>query len=713
MAVEAPGCRSVTMDRTAPGRLGDREHEIVKYLKLLDEPERGASVPDIWRAVTAETGDGVTRQAYYKLVNRLVAVGKLEEAAGGGDADGRRYRVVPYLTAENAVTLDDVYELLDQLAPSEAIARVVDAREYYQDRRRTTLREAAEALLEEDPRDLVVRYVEARAAALDADLAMLDEADLRDRELEARINTQVRDLRSFAYRYLGLSQAAIDIRSTDPPVLSLDPARLRAEVATRVFGERCIELVTVADDADDASLTVAGSDGSTHASVMQVATAKAFEADVGNQVVTFNNSVARVRTAPILGDRYPVPYYSVPPARSALDDPGNRGMVLAPFMFRYLNESEYEHMAKCATDVVQWRADREVFLGTARTLGRGDLLPRPRVHIRDGTITPQEREFGHYSRLDEYGEMVREGIAISRKILERIIAAPGSPPVFGGAVKATQTRFFSSVLNWYIAKGSRSGGRDPIDPNWDTTRAAHIADNEAMSYLLSSLTEGVQRGRFYVTFAVMRPFHTLTEFYSVPKTADYDWVAHFDDKRARDVDEYARNQASDPPYLMTVSDVADEDFVYLCERADYVSFYIGHTAAEPPPIAPRYEFLESLRGMTEAVSRERVDRNKRLIARAIHTTGLTPDREHNFLSKKSIVRIIPFVVYDAHEKCKALGKKVESELRSAVISNLQAIRNARGLRPSDVQFMPLPIRRFVERYARALRDIADDDTEAR
>ena len=124
------------------------------------------------------------------------------------------------------------------------------------------------------------------------------------------------------------------------------------------------------------------------------------------------------------------PYYSVPMTRSALDDRSNRGMVLAPFMFRYLSESEYEHMAKCATDVVQWRADEIVFLGPARSLHDGTLLPRPTVHFRDGTITPQEREFNHYQRPNEYGDMVREGIAHSRHVLES--SSSGKAPVFAG-----------------------------------------------------------------------------------------------------------------------------------------------------------------------------------------------------------------------------------------------------------------------------------------
>ena len=72
------------------------------------------------------------------------------------------------------------------------------------------------------------------------------------------------------------------------------------------------------------------------------------------------------------------PYHSVPASRSAIDDPANKGMVMAPFMYRYLSESEYEHMTKCATDVVQWRVDKAVFLGEARAVGAGGRSSRPR-----------------------------------------------------------------------------------------------------------------------------------------------------------------------------------------------------------------------------------------------------------------------------------------------------------------------------------------------
>lgn len=692
----------------------DRERAIFNFVRR--HGDGGVTVREIYEQVSAELADTVTIQAYYKIVDRMDAGAKLQPVdEGDEDSDGtRRYKVAPYLHAENALTLDDVYALLEELEPSDAIARVVDAREYFEERRHDTLARAAEALLEEDPRALVKRFILARARELAADLDMLD-GELNERELETRVMAELREFRHIVYRSLGLSRAAVDVPGMvgHGSRLTLDEHVVERELALRIFGKAAIELVDVndVDDPDEWNRTVvAGSDGSTHASVLQIGTARAFTDDVGNEVVTFNNSVAYLDLgAASLPESKP--YYSVPMSRSAIDDRTNRGMVMAPFMYRYLSESEYEHTAKCATDVVQWRADGAVFLGRARALGTGDLLPKPKVHIRDGTITPQEREYNHYQRDDEYGDMVREGIAHSRLILDRVISAP-SPAVFAGAVKSTQSRFFATILNWYIARGSRERLGEPLDPTWDMTRAAHIPDNEAMSFLLATLVERRAKGQYYVSFQVMRPFHSLTEYFAQPPSDDpVYWLDFFRQKRDDEIRRYDARQDPHTPYLATVPDLEDENFVFMAMLADYVAFYIGHTGADPPPVAPRYEFLESLRRMTPAQASERVARNVRLLTAAIDRSGFSADREHNFLSRKTLVKIIPWVIYEAHEKCKALGRQLDTELRSIVIQNLQAIRHARDLDPKDVQFLPLSIRRFVERYRKALDDEANEGDE--
>ena len=65
------------------------------------------------------------------------------------------------------------------------------------------------------------------------------------------------------------------------------------------------------------------------------------------------------------------------------------------------------------------------------------------------------------------------------------------------------------------------------------------------------------------------------------------------------------------------------------------------------------------------------------------------------MTKKFLIKMVPFVTFDAHEKCKAIGRQLESELRSIAVANLQALKNLRNLKLSDVQFVPLSIRRFI------------------
>lgn len=303
----------------------------------------------------------------------------------------------------------------------------------------------------------------------------------------------------------------------------------------------------------------------------------------------------------------------------------------------------------------------------------------------------------------------RDRVVRDPHVLDRVRSAP-APIVFAGAVKTTQARLFASLLNWYISRGSSASHGQPLDPGWDLTRAAHIADNEAMSLLLSTLNGRHGPGQRFVTFQVMRPFHSLTEYYfRGPARHDArSWVEFFRAKQRREVDDYEAGIVPDRPWLTQFSDLEDEDYVYMCGHADYVSFYVGHTAGDPAPVAPRYEFLESLREKTHDDAAERVARNVRLLVGALDRTGLSLDRDHNFMSRKELVKIIPAVVFNAHEMCKALGRQLDSELRSIILANLQGIRRAKHLGPEEARFLPISIRRYVERYRRALERPDDD-----
>ena len=693
----------------------EREQAIFRYLRDIDRAV-GATVRELHEHLTVmgsaaqggEVRDTVTVQAYHKLVTRLVLDGRLVEVGDPG-ADAQRYALAPALHADTALTLDDIDQIAFELKPTEAIAALIDAREYVGANRNTVLRRAAVALQKVPPRDLVRDMI---LSKVDLYNAHVDEwhAHGGDDERHRRLLKAARaDLEIICYRWFGLSADAVRVppassvssSGTGAVAVTCDPGRLASELSLRVFGDTVIQHVAVANRSapeDWSNVVVAGSDGSTYSSVMSIDTAKAFVDDGGSEVVTFNNSIVYLHMEGLNRERHASRVYSVPITRSAIDSPTNAGMVMAPFMYRELADGEYEHMAKCATNVVQWRADERVFIGDAPALGGdGRRLPAPRVHLRDGTVTLQEREVNHYQRNDAYGDMVRAGVLLSYQILKHI-KSRRQPPVFAGAVKGSQLHLFATIINWFIAHGHPASGVPPVDPGWDVSRAAMLADNEAVTMLLATLAAGRGDG-YFCTFAVSRPFHALTDMareyaHEMPDI----WV---DKLRDRQNDHLGKPMMDS--YWKTVDVIEDDPYVRMCEEADYVMFYIGHTAGDPLPLAPRYEFLESLRPAGADAADARVRRNVELLVAALDHTKFTPDSDHNFLTGKRLVKIVPSVVYRAHEYCKALGRRLETELKSMIVANLHRLGLARRANDDAVSLRPLTAQRFFEREAR-LRD---------
>lgn len=695
--------------------VAEREQAIIRYLRNLEDPGIGATVPQIHRALTERgtelpslegpTRDTVSLPVYYKIVKRLTATGQLDERQAA-TTDGVRYVLADRLHADTALTLADIDEMTHALRPTEVIARLVDAREYARGKHET-LFEAATALRGVDPRQLVEDLILDMVNAYNADVDISTGDDATDAGHRQRIQKQRRDLDVFCYAHLGLTRQAIKI-PTSAAVLNARSSgqhidvhiqALHAEIERRIYGETAITRIDpkkAATDVDWSNATVSGSDGSTYSSIMQIDTASKFFDAAGSEVITFNNSVVYLEL-PKGGKRPRTPLYSVPLTRSAIDNPMNGGMVMAPFMYRSegLTDSAYEHMAKCATDVVQWRADERVFTGHGKSLGAGEELPTPRVHFRDGTVTLQERWSNHYQFADSYGATVREGVRLSHDIL-RHIRDRRNPPVFAGAVKSSQLTLFATIINWFIRHGHPASGIAPIDRGWDMSRGSMLSDNELMSYLLGAI-EPQRNGGFFVSFVVARPFYALTDLY---RQCEADDPTFWTDMFRRRRESHLHDETIES-YWKTIEDVDDDPYVRMLHYADYALFYIGHSSGDPGPLAPRYEFMESLRPLPEREAAQRIQRNVEMIVAALDHVGFSLDQDHNFLSKKILVKIIPSVVYTAHENCKALGRMLERELKSMVVDNLKRLRGARAEHTDRVTFLPDSVQAFFKRWANA------------
>lgn len=730
--------------RDAVGALSsaDREVHIINFLRGLagrKEERKDASVTEIWEAMRELYGETITRPAYYKVLEAMEAAGKIEKVTQHGTA---RYAVVETMHATNRVTLDDVYEMLGTFErTTDVMARAVEAQRYLLQHRDTVLAKAAEALAREPAVDLFLRWIDHQVHVLRKNLEAFrhieeggpleGKAPLADVSLDRRLQNQVKALRDLVYRYLSLPREAIDIPHWDgihglklQGDIIYTREAVREHLRRRVFGVGAQEAVLgfvelqaneIAEAKQD--LLVAGSDGSFHAGTLQIGSAQRYIEDE-SFVVTFNNSVAYVRSSERLtrvrGAKKFI--HSAPFRQDKLDDPTYKGMVMAPFMFPDLSAAEYEHMTRTATDVVQMRVDDEVTSGTARDLVTGELIRQPRVHIRDGTVTPQSRGYNQYTASNAYGEIVREGILRSKNILERIAATNDPPYIYAGAVKTTQIKLFSRLLNWYISIGSKdSNGGRALDADWEIGHADFVSDVDAMTLLLSALPKPKGKHGFWVSCVVVRQFASLAEFFDT-KLGSQSWFEVLNHRRERQLASFEMTPSyAFMSYDATLSDrqLKSDPYLYMLEHADYASFYVGHTAGDPPPKIPRYEFMCSLRENgafgDPNHARQYVQDVVREIATALQICGFTPDKDHNYLSRLSLVKSVISVIYRAHELAKHLGAKLESEFRSSVVAKLAQYKN---LPPDEVDVTPISLKRYIERFIRARGKLGGpDDTE--
>lgn len=699
---------------TTPIPVHEREVAIVAYLR--DAPTDQRTIRHVWEALRRpESNGGIADEAavstYHRTVAKLVRRGQLEEDVAAADGSAQ-YRVAENLSPLNTFTLTDLETVLwEESSPPEALARYLDAVDYYETRADDVLGKAAEGLRNEDPRELILEMLRDEVEHVKEDVADLRDPDAAEPHHRKRAEMHLHSLARFVYGELGLSAKVWDIPSMDDLVrgASPDPPSWNVvgnELAQHVYGDRFLEVAQVPVAAANASrMVIAGSDGSSHAGFVRGLPASAYVEDEGRLILTFNNSVAYVHLPEDYPRRIDFPYHGVPMTRSALEDPHNRGMIISRPWFRELSDSEFEHMKKAALDVVQFRVDERIVKGAARAYGtnaaRGGsgLLPKPNVLIRDGTVTPQEREFQHYTDPSAYGDVVREGIALSYSILKAV--ADSERLVFAGAVKSTQLRTFSRIINWYIKRGSRRHFGQPIDPAWDVARASLVTDSVAVTRLLRSLP-AVPSGTYHRTCVIVRSFPSMvTALFRLRKQTDDEWLNFFEDKRRVQVEERRRHGGA--PSVLDAVDLEDNEYVRMVQEADYGMFYFGRPGGDPQITFPRFEFMDSLRRRSPEEKAPRVLRTVELIMIGIHLTKWHLDKDHGFMSLRKLPRLVPFVVYEAHEKCKVLGHKLEAELRQAIAMRLSEIKGLRGLPVPKVDIDPVPLKTYIARIRGLLR----------
>lgn len=180
-----------------------------------------------------------------------------------------------------------------------------------------------------------------------------------------------------------------------------------------------------------------------------------------------------------------------------------------------------------------------------------------------------------------------------------------------------------------------------------------------------------------------------------------DWRGWFERAKERARNEYEREGGNRRWILQ--SDVEDDPYLQMCQKADYAMFYFGRPGEEEPHLTfPRFEFMDALRRLDPTERRQRVRRSVDAIVSGIHATKWSLDRDHSLFTQLKLPKLVPHVVYEAHEKCKVWGHKLESELRQAIAAHLSKLKELRGLPVPKVEIEPIPLRKYMDKMRRVL-----------
>ena len=734
----------------------ERESFIASYLqRKADSSPEERTIRSIWEAAQQPhnppppndkdirdpggIGGGASLSTYHRTVGKLVSQGKLDVDTQLPDGT-KCYKVADRVSSVTPFSQQDMNRMLWEMDPATAMSVYARVNDLFEENKDRILGKVAEGLLQEDPRDLILQMLKDRALDLDHEIANLkDESIGSSSKMREQLERDLRQFSRFAHGELGINPSVwkvplireIDeskVSSRREPGRHVRPANwdgVADELRMHVFGDTFLGEVEIEDHKDQNSpLVVAGTDGSSHVGLVRGLPAAAYN-DMQRVMLTFNNSASFVDVPEGHygeGEREPAsPYHGVPISRAALEDPQNKGMFISRPWFPDLEDGQYEHMKKVALDVVQFRIDEDLITGSAMPYGSNSVggdppLPKPDLHLRDGTVTPQAREWSNYKSKNAYGEMVREGINLSYSILRSI--RDSRHRVFAGAVKNTRLKVFSKIINWYIQRGSKKTFGEPIDPNWEASQMSNIPDSTVMSELISAAPDLNVNNRYYRTCVIARPFPSMvSKLRRVDSVEDpEEWYDVFSDWKERDTEKY-KEHGGPPPFLYR-RDVYEDEYVRMCVYADYGMFYFGKPGGSPELQFPRFDFMDSIRHVERGrqdVSRAetKVQRTVETIMRGVHQTKWAQDYDHNMFDNQKLPKLTPFVVYDAHEKSKSLGHKLASELQQAIAERLSHLIDEnlpQSAMPTNVEIEPVPAdqaRKEFKRIANAAKQMGE------
>ncbi len=613
-----------------------------------------------------ELGDSVTEEAYYNLARRLVHRGLLVSSE---TKKGARYKQGANADAR-WLEEDDLSALVDPDYPLLALTIWDESRRSINDVPETLWSELRERLKGESARELFNKAISSYCDDFHAQVGTLEELGRNPTPELASLRREAENGRQLLLRFvkygLGISDEAIHLPlSVDIAIQEyrdtpnkgyVDHDLLQQELRRRISDEAFI--VDIDQQYLDRNLLVGAVDGSTRGGVLS------FLGDEGDfgighaPMIAINTAVGQINRSLQNGTLLTPIFLRLPEKPEDMQRQDNSFTVMAKLLYPDLSDAEYMHSVWNAMDLLETRAAH-------RLLHRWDgpkrkvEVPPSDIVLRDGTVTPQDRDFNHYTDMSSYGRIVRETIAINWEIARK---GREDGQTLAGVVKTAQLSVFAPVVNWFACQVVKEGGQILA---WPMQTMNLVPDQVILSRLLTA--ERKKADPWTRTCVVQRPFHAVTNY-----SRTYSRVHPPAERLLQDHREALQHGESlgQEKRMFWESHFRPEsdEYIKLLKNVYYASFFMGAVPRlDIEKSLPRLEFVVC--SSTAEDSGDPwptvVPHRDRLIE-ALRQVGFEVSAEHTMFQSKGKIDVLPKPLIRVHDTVKLWAAELLSRTQEFV-----------------------------------------------
>ncbi|MCI0703843.1 MAG: hypothetical protein L0241_22515 [Planctomycetia bacterium] len=650
----------------------------------------GTTATEVHRAAQQQ-GDTVTEEAYYNIARRLVHRGLVTTEKVDG---GTRYKA--NTAAQNQwLEEDDLSALVNPEYPLTAITIWKEAQRQINEVSEDAWVELRERLRNVPAPKLfheaIVSYCDdflAQVAAL-ADPKNYDPKALANARQEAENSRRL--LLQLTKYGLGLSSEAVNLPvSVELAVASyartrttsyVNGERLAEELSRRIADEPFI--VGVETPRSTRKLVIGAVDGSTRGGILSFLGEEG-DFNVGHSpMIAVNTAVGQVNRD-VQIDRRRVPaFIRLPEKPEDMQRADNRYTVMAKLFYPDMSDVQYMHSVWNAMDVIEAKA-------ALRLLKRWDVIkagveiPAADIVLRDGTVSPQDRDASHYKEISTYGQIVRDMIDTNWEIGKK---CREDGQTLAGVVKNAQLRVFAPIFNWYVGQlaAKRTGSRTQLEA-WPLQTMNLIPDQVLLTRLL---TAGRKKGDapWDRTCVVLRPFHALTHYARTYSSSGSGPSGSFlnDYNEARE--KWDDLNAEAQHFWGDLFRVENDPYVKMLENVFYGSMFVGAVPRlDNERNLPRLEFL------VPASTHERdslpwgsANSHRDRLLTAIHQNGFDVSDEHSMFEDRAKLDILPSLLIRVHDTVKHWAADLVSRVQEYVGFHLARYVKSKKIRGVKVR----------------------------